>query len=612
MNSCKTPGRTIYNIIFACASIPPVAAALMSIKNGGETWAVIQRGKTYSGIDKTENFHKIGFEPHINTRTLLGQAELDLMSDKVCSIKAACPDAFFNIYCQDATAFRAVAIAANARLGYDDFHIHLIEDGISTYTYFEKEYINIPAEKLAPFVLKHKGNEKKALKAEHCIKNRPVFNTLKKLTKSDYIADEVSGKIFNIWFSDAKAQNYRNKLQCEYFFDAVKNAKKNFETVMSRQDNHLDDEIFDFGFANAFALAALPQFTYWMQDNELFRSIAAKSPDSRFANYFCANELPDNSRTAPHISFFRTPELIKSLSPQQLQQYLCLMFGDDFDICSNTLKRTVRAGNPAPAKKLLFFQQQLFAKPCFASDEKYGIGGLSGSAALPQSYDALDKKYKTPLIFGCEEDYSIFLDAVNNEDNFAADTDEKLKNKLKISVFNHYIDYIFTLKTVYTLYGDKYDIILKGHPTEPLGDHNMWNRSFYAVSSNGKKDYAAKALNNVLCAFHSEDSTGRYIGSIPYTLCAENIAFMDVDITLGGLPTSSYCGFPEGTDILFVIAADNCDLENTKNADIDNSIGSLHRKNRFCYRDENGTSQPAVYYNTDRFFSAVKSIIAQK
>ena len=57
----STPQRTEYNIVFALATIPPVMAALDCIESGRETYAIIERGKTYSGIEAIPYFHNAGF-----------------------------------------------------------------------------------------------------------------------------------------------------------------------------------------------------------------------------------------------------------------------------------------------------------------------------------------------------------------------------------------------------------------------------------------------------------------------------------------------------------------------------------------------------------------------
>ena len=76
-----------YNIIFALATIPPVMAALESIASGYETYAIIERGKTYNGIDGLENFHNAGFDPKNNLSTGFTESEFTAMTEKLQELK---------------------------------------------------------------------------------------------------------------------------------------------------------------------------------------------------------------------------------------------------------------------------------------------------------------------------------------------------------------------------------------------------------------------------------------------------------------------------------------------------------------------------------------------
>ena len=73
---------TCYNIIFALATIPPVLAALDAIGNGYETYAIIERGKTYNGIDSLEYFHNAGFDPSNNQSTGFTEQEFNSMVER--------------------------------------------------------------------------------------------------------------------------------------------------------------------------------------------------------------------------------------------------------------------------------------------------------------------------------------------------------------------------------------------------------------------------------------------------------------------------------------------------------------------------------------------------
>ena len=131
---------TCYNIIFALATIPPVLAALDAIGNGYETYAIIERGKTYNGIDSLEYFHNAGFDQTNNQSSGFTEEEFTAMVEKVKELKGK--DVYFNIYVQDGTALMGAAIAANAGLTVDDFHVYMCEDGTGAYIALYNTYIN--------------------------------------------------------------------------------------------------------------------------------------------------------------------------------------------------------------------------------------------------------------------------------------------------------------------------------------------------------------------------------------------------------------------------------------------------------------------------------------
>ena len=94
-----------YNIIFALATIPPVLAALESIESGYETYAIIERGKTYNGIDKLDYFHNAGFDASNNMSAGFTAEEFSSMVEKVKELSGE--NVFFFFYVQDGTALTA-------------------------------------------------------------------------------------------------------------------------------------------------------------------------------------------------------------------------------------------------------------------------------------------------------------------------------------------------------------------------------------------------------------------------------------------------------------------------------------------------------------------------
>ena len=126
-------GDKIYNIIYALATIPPVLAALESISNGYETYAIIERGKTYSGIESIEYFNNAGFDVGSNKSNGFTEAEFVSMINKVKELKNENENSFFYFYAQDGTALACAAVAANAGLAVEDFHVIMCEDGTGAY-----------------------------------------------------------------------------------------------------------------------------------------------------------------------------------------------------------------------------------------------------------------------------------------------------------------------------------------------------------------------------------------------------------------------------------------------------------------------------------------------
>ena len=490
--TAPAPDAKVYNVIFALATVPPVLAALDAIGSGYETYAIIERGKTYNGIEKIDNFHNVGFDPESNESNGFTYTEFNAMVDKLKELREAEENSFFYIYAQDGTALRAAAVAANAGIPVEDFHVIMCEDGSGAY---------------------------KALR-DH--------------------------------FFDGKTD------PLEKFLSLLNEVGPAFNTVMSKRDNQNSDEILKYSIPSAFALSVLPNFTYWLQDGE---NVAGILRDSSLAPVFGIGEGASGAEFSANLRYMTIAEKIRELTDEQKADYLTLMYGDYYENTYAALTRTTRAGEAAPAEKLVFIGARHGYYPKFASDAKYGIGGIGESGSIPESYAALDEKYKTPLLFGTESDYQIFLSVINDMSNYPANAPEEIITQMKAECFDLYIDYIFTFKFTWSLYGADNDIILKGHPREVIGASEEWNDRYTVkqveVEGDGIKEtkYSYdKLLDAALCAFHAKDSVGKYIGMVPYGTAAENLAYLGVDITVCGLPSSTYSGLDTGVPVLFIIA----------------------------------------------------------
>lgn len=540
--------RTVYNIIFALASIPPVLAAIDSIDSGFPTYAIIERGKTYSGIESLENFHNAGFDPANNLSKGFTSTEFNAMVDKIKEISAADETAYFNIYVQDGTALRGAAIAANAGLLRDDFHIYMCEDGTGAY----------------------------------------------KALYDKYIKDKTSGEIYN---------NYAAK---------VKEAESTFNEIMSKSDNKNSDKALKYNIGLAYALASLENFTYYLQDEAWINDLLDSANDERLSAAFNGGE---GSEYKLNLKYQRISDGIASLTEKEKTDYLTLMYGQYYADTYAALTREERAGETAPEKKLVFIGARHNGYPKFASGNDFSIGGLSSMDVegviyydkIPESYSELSYKYKSDLLFSCEEDYNVFLSVMEDIDNYSGEW-AKIPQAIRVAAFNIYIDYMFTMKLVYSLYGDSYDIIIKGHPREALGCYEEWGNRYKYKEESGTEYVYDKLIEALITAFHESDSTGKYIGTMPYGTAAENLAYLGADIAIGGLPSSTYSGFDTDVDVLFILAETNEDIVGSGKDEAVSQVKARYEADNLKYTDANGEKQNTVFLNTGNVYKAVIDI----
>lgn len=528
-------GDTVYNVIFALATVPPVLAALDCIENGYDTYAIIERGKTYNGIDKLEYFHNAGFDPANNLSTGFTNAEFDAMVQKVKELKGE--GVFFNFYVQDGTALRGAAIAANAGLSLDSFRIFMCEDGSGAYTALRTSY--------------------------------------------------VEGKTVNA-FSDEVYDGY---------FAAVADAKREFMNVMAKNDNQNGDAALAYNIAKAFALAALPNFVYCIQDKSAVAdALDTGDTKTKLLSCFGIGEESDE-KCSVNLKYQKISEGIGRLTEEQKADYLTLMYGDYFAETFSALTRTERADKIAPEKKLVFIGSRHSGYPKLASNAKYGIGGIEG--AVPDSYEELDDKYKCEFLFAEAGDYDVFLSVLNDVGNYGEQITEEAKNAAQVACFNIYIDYIFTLKFTYALYGEDYDLIMKGHPREAIGCYGEWGGRYKAkYGEGGAEEYVYdKLLDAALLAFHSEDSVGKYIGTVPYGTAAENLAYLGADIAICGLPSSTYSGYDTDVDVLFILAETDEDISGEASL-----VEERYKAGNLTFTDKDGNEQTCVYFNIGNVF----------
>jgi hypothetical protein len=532
------PSKTVcYNIIFALATVPPVLAALDAIKSGNETYAIIERGKTYGGIDELEYFHNAGFDPKNNLSSGFTEEEFIAMTEKVKELKG--DNVYFNIYVQDGTAMMGAGIAANAGLGTDDFHVYMCEDGTGAYN--------------------------------------ALYNT--------YVKDKT--------VSAEKDEIY------DTFTERADAAKEQFELVMSKSDDRYNDWMMGYDIGKAYALASLPNFTYCIQDRSAVEDIVTSAGSTKLSAVFGITGYSD-SVPKLNLRYAKIAQAVSELSPEQRTDYLTLMYGDYYAATYETLTRTERAGEKAPDKKLVFIGARHAGYPDFVSNVIHGTGG---SYAVAASYAELDAKYKTPLIFPTEADYNVFLGVINNMDNYVGEYGEGAVNNARWACFNYYVDYIFTLKLTYALYGKDYDVIMKGHPRESIGDHGEWGGQYLVGYGDGKVYCFDKLMDNALLAFHESDSVGKYIGAVPYGTSAENLAYLGADLTICGLPSSTYNGYDTDVDVLFILAETNEAINGSAS-----QVKSRYEAGNLGFTGADGEKICSVFYNTGSVYKAAERI----
>lgn len=538
-------GKT-YNIIFTLATIPPVLAALNSISSGNETYAIIERGKTYSGIEEVEQFHNAGFDPANNQSTGFTATEFDCMVSKVHELSKADKNAFFNFYVQDGTALTGAAIAANAGLKTDRFHIYMMEDGVGTYNFLYSTYIQ------------------------------------------NQVVNDTTDQPYDTYCAQVDA------------------ARAEFEQIMSRHNNALSDAPLSYNIGKAFALAALDQFTYCIQDQSRILEVLSSTgtTKSKLMACFGAEGFQADVDHKLNLSYQKIVDGVAALTPDQKSAYLSLMYGQYYQDTYAALTRTQRADESAPARKLVYIGTRHGEYPTFASNELYGIGTLPLNSSVPTSYADLDSKYKSPLLFSTEEDYNTFLAVLNDPANFSEDMPDGAKEMAKVAAFNRYINYVFSLKFAYLTYGETYDLIMKGHPHEVIGSHEEWGKSYHITYTDGYDYSYNKLMDQVLLNFHRKDSIGKNIGMVPYGTAAENLAYLDTSLSICGLPSSTYNGYDPSVDVVFIMTETDQDISGSGSPEVASSVSSRYEAGNLHYTDENGQSCTTAFYNTGNVLKA--------
>jgi hypothetical protein len=530
--------KTHYNIIFTLATIPPVLSSLDAIESGYETYACIERGKTYNGIGNLSKFHNVSFDIKSNQSSGFTEEQFDAMVEQIKKLNVFGNETF-HIYVQDATGFAGFSLAANAQLSSSQYDITLCEDGTGAYYYLEQAYIKD-----------------------------------KKVTAS---VDE----------------------PYDTFMAEAAKTQEMIDTILSKTDNNYGDYSYDINRAATYSV--IDKVTYWYQDygrlEDLLKTTDNGTSHSKLLSVFGINGYNDEVELKADLRFESISEAVEKLSEQEKTSYLQLMYGSAYEGTYNALTRTTLSDGVTrvPESKLVFIGSRVKNCPQLVSDGEYGVGGLGDTDTVPQTYDELPAKYKTSLIFGTKADYDLFLSQINDPSNYTStQLSNETLNKIHRAFFNYYVDYIYLMKFTYSLYGDSFDIIVKGHPSEALGNHTEWT-SPYSID-----DYKYdKLVDNAIISFHANDSIGRFIGTVPYGTAAENLAYLGTNMAICGLPSSTYTGYEPDVDVKFVLNLIDGDITADTNLKARYEAGNL--KNH----DKQGNACDTEFYNIGNFYKAL-------
>ena len=109
-------------MIYTKATIPPVLSALYSIGNGYDTYALIERGKTYSGIaDSDAGFVNVGFDPNKSETSFTRDNYADMLN-KIKELNVFGNEKFI-IYLRDADLYYGYLFVRDAGLTENQYEI---------------------------------------------------------------------------------------------------------------------------------------------------------------------------------------------------------------------------------------------------------------------------------------------------------------------------------------------------------------------------------------------------------------------------------------------------------------------------------------------------------
>jgi hypothetical protein len=115
-------------------------------------------------------------------------------------------------------------------------------------------------------------------------------------------------------------------------------------------------------------------------------------------------------------------------------------------------------------------------------------------------------------------------------------------------------------------------------------------------------------MDNALLSFHTNDSSGKYIGTVPYGTAAENLAYLGADIAICGLPSSTYNGYDTDVEVLFVLTETDQDIVGTGNATAASQVKERYEAGNLTFTDTFGFVKPTVFFNIGNIYKAIASV----
>lgn len=399
------------NIIMTAATIPPVVAALDSIKNGNETYAWIERGKTYSGIAQTE-IENLGFDPATNLASGIPDDRFPLITDKVKELAAE--GYHFNFYTTDYKPWACVKVASDAKLALDSFTINMVEDGTATYDY-ARDYFVEPYHSVAA-------------------------------------CDEA----FEACVTAAKDMFDRAMVD-----SSVLDVRKN-------KIDHLYNSYVE-GYYDTFALSTMPNFVHLVQNKTKLDASTSAMPGTLLRQAYGLDT--NGSKYTANVEYISISERVSSLSADEKKEYLTLMFGDYREECERLLTRKkIDGGDDAvPDKKFIFIGTRMRQSDYgLVADQKFENLPANYEDISSELRQVFMKEADYRFV------YDYLNDTSNYEATWAVASD-KVLNAIKSAAFNHYVGYVYNLKFTYREIGNEYDILFKGHPSETFDEVTKWS-----------------------------------------------------------------------------------------------------------------------------------------